>query len=140
MTARVGINGFGRIGRQILKAIRDNYPNELDVVAFKDIGDLKTMAHLLKYDSNYGRFDGSVEVERDAIVVDGRKVTVLAVHGQRVSLGIEAPASITVVRSELLTSSPRRLTGSELSVNHSTSTSVSVESMRIEDTHKGSTT
>jgi len=140
MTARVGINGFGRIGRQILKAIRDNYPNELDVVAFKDIGDLKTMAHLLKYDSNYGRFDGSVEVEGDALVVDGRKVTVLAVHGQRVSLGIEAPASITVVRSELLTSSPRRLTGSELSVNHSTSTSVSVESMRIEDTHKGSTT
>jgi carbon storage regulator CsrA len=67
-------------------------------------------------------------------------LTVLAVHGQRVSLGIEAPASITVVRSELLTSSPRRLTGSELSVNHSTSTSVSVESMRIEDTHKGSTT
>jgi|688.fasta_scaffold1022377_2 carbon storage regulator CsrA len=67
-------------------------------------------------------------------------LTVLAVHGQRVSLGIEAPASIRVVRSELLASSPQRLTGSELSVNHSTSTSVSVESMRIEDTHKGSTT
>ncbi len=58
MTVRVGINRFGRIGRQVLKAIRDNYPNELEVVALNDIGDLKTMAHLLKYDSNYGRFDG----------------------------------------------------------------------------------
>ena len=57
MTVRVGINGFGRIGRQVLKAIRDKYPSELEVVAFNDIGDLKTMAHLLKYDSNYGRFN-----------------------------------------------------------------------------------
>lgn len=56
MTIRVGINGFGRIERQVLKAIRDNYPNELEVVAINDIGDLKAMAHLLKYDSNYGRF------------------------------------------------------------------------------------
>ena len=62
MTVKVGINGFGRIGRQVLKAIRDMYPNELEVVAFNDIGDMKTMAHLLKYDSNYGRFDGTVEV------------------------------------------------------------------------------
>ena len=51
MTVKVGINGFGRIGRQVLKAIRDLHPGELEVVAFNDIGDLKTMAHLLKYDS-----------------------------------------------------------------------------------------
>ena len=76
MTIRVGINGYGRIGRQVLKAIRDKYPSELEVVAFNDIGDLKTMAHLLKYDSNYGRFDGSVEVESDALLVDGKKVKV----------------------------------------------------------------
>lgn len=76
MTVKVGINGFGRIGRQVLKAIRDLYPNELEVVAFNDIGDLKTMAHLLKYDSNYGRFDGSVEVESDALIIDGKKVRV----------------------------------------------------------------
>lgn len=62
MTVKVGINGFGLIGRQVLKAIGDLYPNELEVVAFNDIGDLKTMAHLLRYDSNYGRFHGSVEV------------------------------------------------------------------------------
>ena len=74
MTVKVGINGFGRIGRQVLKAIRDSYPKELEVVAFNDIGDLKTMAHLLKYDSNYGRFDGKVEVVDDGIVIDGKKV------------------------------------------------------------------
>ena len=48
MTTKVGINGFGRIGRQVLKAIRDIYPDTLEVVAFNDIGDTKTMAHLLK--------------------------------------------------------------------------------------------
>ena len=62
MTTKVGINGFGRIGRQVLKAIGDYYPDQLEVVAFNDIGDLPTMAHLLKYDSNYGRFNGKVEV------------------------------------------------------------------------------
>jgi len=77
MTIRVGINGFGRIGRQVLRAIREKYPSELEVVAFNDIGDLKTMAHLLKYDSNYGRFDGSVEIESDSLVVDGTTVKVL---------------------------------------------------------------
>jgi len=76
MAVKVGINGFGRIGRQVLKAIRDYYPQELEVVAFNDIGDLKTMAHLLKYDSNYGRFDGTVEVKDDALFVDGKPVKV----------------------------------------------------------------
>jgi len=76
MTVKVGINGFGRIGRQVLKAIRDMYPNELEVVAFNDIGDMKTMGHLLKYDSTYGRFNGTVEVEDDGLVIDGKKVKV----------------------------------------------------------------
>ncbi len=75
MTVKVGINGFGRIGRQVLKAIRDFHSDTLEVVAFNDIGDLKTMAHLLKYDSNYGRFDGTVEVADDGLVIDGKKVT-----------------------------------------------------------------
>ena len=74
MTVKVGINGFGRIGRQVLKAVRDYYPDSLEVVAFNDIGDMKTMAHLLKYDTNYGRFDGTVEVENDYLVVDGKQV------------------------------------------------------------------
>jgi glyceraldehyde 3-phosphate dehydrogenase len=76
MVTRVGINGFGRIGRQVLKAIRDYYPEELEVVAFNDIGDMKTMAHLLKYDSTYGRFDGTVEIHEEGLLVDGKKVKV----------------------------------------------------------------
>ncbi|MBN2117472.1 MAG: type I glyceraldehyde-3-phosphate dehydrogenase [Anaerolineales bacterium] len=74
MAVKVGINGLGRIGRQVLKIIHDQYPKELEVVAFNDIGDMKTMAHLLKYDSNYGRFDGTVEVADDGLVIDGKKV------------------------------------------------------------------
>jgi glyceraldehyde 3-phosphate dehydrogenase len=74
MSVKVGINGFGRIGRQVLKAIRDTYPKELEVVAFNDIGDMKTMAHLLKYDSNYGRFNGTVEVAEDGLIIDGKKI------------------------------------------------------------------
>src|SRR5512143_2320758 len=76
MTTKVGINGFGRIGRQVLKAIRDFHSDSLEVVAFNDIGDLKTMAHLLKYDSNYGRFDGTVEIKGEALYVDGKEVKV----------------------------------------------------------------
>jgi glyceraldehyde 3-phosphate dehydrogenase len=74
MATRVGINGFGRIGRQVLKAMRDYYPDSLDVVAFNDIGDLPTMAHLLKYDSNYGRFNAKVEVSGDGLVIDGKTI------------------------------------------------------------------
>ncbi len=76
MTVKVGINGFGRIGRQVLKAIRDYHPDSLEVVAFNDIGDLKTMAHLLKYDTNYGRFDGTVEVGDGELLIDGKAVKV----------------------------------------------------------------
>jgi glyceraldehyde 3-phosphate dehydrogenase len=78
MATKVGINGFGRIGRQVFKAIRDNYGDSLEVVAVNDIGDIPTMAHLLKYDSNYGRFDGKVEAVEGGISVDGKLLKVLA--------------------------------------------------------------
>lgn len=78
MTTRVGINGFGRIGRQVFKAIRDTYGDSLEVVAVNDIGDIPTMAHLLKYDSNYGKFDGTVEVAEGGLNVDGKLLKVLA--------------------------------------------------------------
>jgi len=77
MTVKVGINGFGRIGRQSFKAMLDYYPEEMEVVAVNDIGDLPTMAHLLKYDSNYGRFPGTVEVKDGALVVNGRETRFL---------------------------------------------------------------
>ena len=78
MITKVGINGFGRIGRQVFKAIRDKYGDTLDVVAVNDIGDIPTMAHLLKYDSNYGEFDGTVEAVEGGIKVDGKLLKVLA--------------------------------------------------------------
>jgi glyceraldehyde 3-phosphate dehydrogenase len=78
MATKVGINGFGRIGRQVLKAIRDRHPDALEVVAINDLVDAKTNAHLLKYDSNYGRFDGTVQAMDGAIEVDGRPIVTLA--------------------------------------------------------------
>ena len=78
MAIRVGINGFGRIGRQVLKAMRERYADEIDVVAFNDLGDLDTMAHLLRYDSNYGLYPGSVEVADGALIVDGDSVQALS--------------------------------------------------------------
>ena len=72
MAIKVGINGFGRIGRQSFKAMLDYYPNDIEVVAFNDIGDLPTMFHLLKYDSNYGPFPGELELKDDGIVVNGK--------------------------------------------------------------------
>lgn len=77
MAIRVGINGFGRIGRQVLKALRQNYREEIDVVAFNDLGDLNTMAHLFRYDSNYGRYNGTVEVTDGNLVVDGDVIKAL---------------------------------------------------------------
>lgn len=78
MATKIGINGFGRIGRQVFKAIRDQYPNDLEVVAVNDLGNLDTMAHLLKYDSNYGKFDGTIEVVDGGIKIDGKMLKVLA--------------------------------------------------------------
>jgi glyceraldehyde 3-phosphate dehydrogenase len=80
MTVRVGINGFGRIGRQVLKAIIEKYDGELEVVAFNDLGDLPTMAHLLKYDSSYGRFPGTVEVAGNSLKINGKEVKALSVR------------------------------------------------------------
>jgi len=78
MTVRVGINGFGRIGRQSFKAMLDYYPQEIEVVAVNDLFDAKMNAHLLKYDSNYGAFPGIVEVVGDNLRVNGKELQVFA--------------------------------------------------------------
>jgi glyceraldehyde 3-phosphate dehydrogenase len=62
MSVKVGINGFGRIGRQVFKAISERYPGKLEVVAINDLFDSKTNASLLKYDSNYGIYNAKIEV------------------------------------------------------------------------------
>ena len=78
MTVKIGINGFGRVGRQVLKAIKENYRNVFDVVAVNDLFDARTNAHLFKYDSNYGIYGGTVEVVENDIVVDGDRIKVFA--------------------------------------------------------------
>jgi glyceraldehyde 3-phosphate dehydrogenase len=74
MTVKIGINGFGRIGRQVLKAVVEKYPDQLEVVAVNDLFDVKTNAHLFKYDSNYGIFEGSVAVSGGDLVVEGHTI------------------------------------------------------------------
>lgn len=78
MVMKVGINGFGRVGRQVFKALRDYYPGEIQVVAVNDLTDNHTLAHLLMYDSNYGPFDGDVSATEEAITVDGDEIRTFA--------------------------------------------------------------
>ncbi len=78
MPIKVAINGFGRIGRNVLRAAKALGASELDFVAVNDLTDTKTLAHLLKYDSVHGRFAGAVEAKDDAIVVDGDSIKVFA--------------------------------------------------------------
>lgn len=78
MAVKVGINGFGRIGRQVLKAMIELHKDELEVVAVNDLFDVKMNAHLFKYDSNYGIFPGSVEVSDGGLLINGNKVNVYA--------------------------------------------------------------
>ncbi len=78
MTVKVGINGFGRIGRQVLKAMGERLSEDIQVVAINDLMDARTNAHLLKYDSNYGIFPGTVEVKGNNLVVNGHEIIVLA--------------------------------------------------------------
>ncbi|MGH7561298.1 MAG: type I glyceraldehyde-3-phosphate dehydrogenase [Gemmatimonadales bacterium] len=78
MTKRIAINGFGRIGRNVLRAATIAGADDLEFVAVNDITDTATLAHLLKYDSIHGRFQGTVEVSADGLTVNGRTIKVLA--------------------------------------------------------------
>jgi glyceraldehyde 3-phosphate dehydrogenase len=78
MATRVGINGFGRIGRQVFKAIYSDYDGELEVVAANDLMSPETMAHLLKYDSTYGITDADIEVDESTISVDQASLRTLS--------------------------------------------------------------
>ncbi len=77
MKVKVGINGFGRIGRNVFKVAFDN-SDLYEIVAINDITDPKTLAHLLKYDSCFGKYDAAVETKDDAIVINGKEVKILA--------------------------------------------------------------
>ena len=78
MAIKVGINGYGRIGRNILKAFYESGRKDLAIVALNDLGDAETNAHLTRYDTTHGRFGGEVKVEGDNLVVNGDRIRVLA--------------------------------------------------------------
>ena len=78
MSVKVGINGFGRIGRQVLKAIKERCGDDLEVIAINDLFDSKTNAHLFKYDSNYGTYPGTVGVDGNDLLVDGKVIKVFS--------------------------------------------------------------
>ena len=72
---KIGINGFGRIGRQVFRTINQRHPDKLQVVAVNDLANPQQQAHLLKYDSTYGRFEGDVEITDDGLTIDGEEIT-----------------------------------------------------------------
>ncbi|MFH1382615.1 MAG: type I glyceraldehyde-3-phosphate dehydrogenase [Chloroflexota bacterium] len=78
MTTKIGINGFGRVGRLTFKALNLRHRDTLEVVAVNDLTDAKTNAHLLKWDSNYGRYPGEIEATKDSLKIDGKEIKVLA--------------------------------------------------------------
>jgi glyceraldehyde 3-phosphate dehydrogenase len=79
MTVRVGINGFGRIGRMIVRAAKkDGRGADIDFVAVNDLTDTNTLAHLFRYDSVHGRYEGTVEAKSESLVIDGDEVQVLS--------------------------------------------------------------
>lgn len=78
MSTKVGINGFGRIGRQVLRATLERHPDELEVVAVNDLAAPEANAHLFKYDTNYGRYPGTVQAVDGGLEVDGRRITSLS--------------------------------------------------------------
>jgi len=78
MVTKIGINGFGRIGRSTLRAINQSYKGKLAVAAINDLTDTETNAHLLKWDTNYGRYPGEIKASQNSIIVDGQEIKVLA--------------------------------------------------------------
>jgi glyceraldehyde 3-phosphate dehydrogenase len=78
MATRIGINGFGRIGRQVVRAAKTQGVADLDFVAVNDLTDTKTLAHLFKYDSVHGTYQGDVEEGKDSIIIDGDEIKILS--------------------------------------------------------------
>ena len=74
----VGINGFGRIGRQVFRSLKARYKNQINIVAVNDLGSPKVNAHLLKYDTNYGPYQGTVDATEKSLLVDGKEIAVLS--------------------------------------------------------------
>jgi glyceraldehyde 3-phosphate dehydrogenase len=104
---RLGINGFGRIGRQVLKAVLERYPKTLQVVAINDLFDTETNAHLFKYDTNYGRFAGKVAVEKDRFYLDNQPVKCFATRDPAAIPWDEEGVQIVIESTGLFTTGPK---------------------------------
>ena len=79
MTIKVGINGFGRIGRMVFRAAVQNFANDIEIVGINDLLEPDYLAYMLKYDSVHGRFKGDVSVDGNTLVVNGKKIRLTAV-------------------------------------------------------------
>ena len=104
---RIGINGFGRIGRQVLKAVMERYPQTLQVAAINDLFDTETNAHLFKYDTNYGRFDGKVAVEKDRFLINGQPVMSFACKDPATIPWDDIGVELVVESTGLFTTGPK---------------------------------
>ena len=87
MAIRIAINGFGRIGRNILRAIAESGRKDIEVVGINDLGPVETNAHLLRFDSVHGRFPSEVGVQGDSLVVDGHKIAVVRLDDDFYAVG-----------------------------------------------------
>lgn len=104
---RIGINGFGRIGRQVLKAVLERYSRELEVVAVNDLFDVETNMNLFKYDSNYGRFPGNVKADDNRLVIDGRPIIIFALRDPAAIPWDDMGVDIVVESTGLFTTGPK---------------------------------
>jgi homoserine dehydrogenase len=149
---RVAINGFGRIGRQVLKALLERHLGVVDLVAINDLADPQTNAHLFRYDTNYGKFEGTVEVKEDALVINGDEIKVLSEKDPAKlpwkDLGVDIvlestgvftdanKAGLTLKRERRKSSSVRRrLTRTSLSFWASTTQPTTLKSITSSPTH-----
>ena len=104
---RLGINGFGRIGRQVLKAVLERHPKTLQVVAVNDLFDVETNAHLFTYDSHYGRFDGKVEVRKGHFLINGKTIKNFVFRDPAEIPWDDVGADIVVESTGLFTTGPK---------------------------------
>ena len=104
---RLGINGFGRIGRQVLKAVLERHPNTLEVVAVNDLSDAQTNAHLFKYDTNYGIYPGEVGVRKDCLIVKERVIQNFSFRDPAIIPWHDAGVDIVIESTGLFLTGPR---------------------------------
>src|SRR5580693_6003375 len=120
MAVRVAINGFGRIGRNILRAIYEARRNDIEVVAINDLGPVETNAHLLRYDSVHGRFPGTVTVEGDSISLGNGKIKVTAHRDPNTlpwkDLGIDIALECTGIFSAKAKASAHLTAGADMTI------------------------